>query len=253
MKRTPRSARRRAIRQLAAKCRASASRGRRARRCDSGSFDRSVSSGTDACIRNAISYCAIRVVISGLSTVLELDLVQLAPDRSMKLCALRAIEPFRVRDIQHRIADRSQLDALILARQEAGAPQPLGERLAGAGHHHDERRQILVLAAQAVVTQAPMLGRPASWNPVCAKVTAGSWLICSVCIDLMKHSSSAIFAVCGISSLTHAPDWPCCANCEDRRRDREASPAPRSSPSAAGRCGSNPAGRCRAHFSSSGL
>ena len=57
-----------------------------------------------------------------------------------------------------------------------------------------------------------MLGRPASWKPVCANVTAGSWLICSVCIDLMKHRSSTIFAVCGSSSLTHAPDWPCCAN-----------------------------------------
>ncbi len=41
---------------------------------------------------------------------------------------------------------------------------------------------------------------------------AGSWLIASVCIDLMKQSSSAIFAVCGSSSLTHAPDCPCCAN-----------------------------------------
>ena len=28
----------------------------------------------------------------------------------------------------------------------------------------------------------------------------------------MKQSSSTIFAVCGISSLTHAPDCPCCAN-----------------------------------------
>ena len=48
-------------------------------------------------------------------------------------------------------------------------------------------------------TQAPMLGRPASWAPVWKKVTAGSWLIASVCIDLMKHSSSATFAVYGSS------------------------------------------------------
>ena len=40
---------------------------------------------------------------------------------------------------------------------------------------------------------------------------AGSWLIASVCIDLMKHSSSTTRAVCGRSSLTQAPDWPCLA------------------------------------------
>ena len=57
-----------------------------------------------------------------------------------------------------------------------------------------------------------MLGRPGSWMPVWKNVIAGSWLIASVCIDLTKHSSSAIFAVCGSSSLTQAPDLPCCAN-----------------------------------------
>ena len=32
---------------------------------DSGSFERSVSSGTEVCMRYAISYCAMRVAISG--------------------------------------------------------------------------------------------------------------------------------------------------------------------------------------------
>ena len=32
---------------------------------DAGSFERSVSSGTEACIRNAISYCAMRTCVSG--------------------------------------------------------------------------------------------------------------------------------------------------------------------------------------------
>ena len=50
-----------------------------------------------------------------------------------------------------------------------------------------------------------MLGRPASWAPVWKNVTAGSWLIASVCIDLMKQSSSATLAVCGSSSLTVGP------------------------------------------------
>ena len=31
--------------------------------------------------------------------------------------------------------------------------------------------------------------------------------MCSVCIERMKHSSSTIFAVCGMSSLTQARLW----------------------------------------------
>ena len=58
-------------------------------------------------------------------------------------------------------------------------------------------------------TQAPMLGRPANWAPVWKNVIAGSWLIASVCIVLMKHNSSAIPAMWGISSLTQAPLLPC--------------------------------------------
>ena len=57
-----------------------------------------------------------------------------------------------------------------------------------------------------------MLGRPANWAPVWKKVTPGSWLIASVCIVRMKQSSSAIFAVWGISSLIQVPDSPCCSN-----------------------------------------
>src|SRR4030095_1939382 len=57
-----------------------------------------------------------------------------------------------------------------------------------------------------------MLGRPASCEPVWKNVMAGSWLIASVCSDLMKHRSSTTFAVWGSNSLTHAPHWPCRAN-----------------------------------------
>ena len=61
-----------------------------------------------------------------------------------------------------------------------------------------------------------MDGRPACCEPVWKKVTAGSWLIASVCIDRTMQSSSTIFAVCGSRSLTQAPDRPCCAksNCD---------------------------------------
>ena len=41
---------------------------------------------------------------------------------------------------------------------------------------------------------------------------AGSWLIASVCIERMMQMSSTISAVCGKSSLSHAPLWPCRAN-----------------------------------------
>ena len=61
-------------------------------------------------------------------------------------------------------------------------------------------------------SHAPMLGLPASCAPVWKKVMPGSWLMASVCIDLMKVSSSTIFAVCGIRSLTQAPEAPCCRN-----------------------------------------
>jgi hypothetical protein len=44
------------------------------------------------------------------------------------------------------------------------------------------------------------------------KVTAGSWLIGSLCTDFTKHQSSAVFAMCGTSSENQAPDWPCWAN-----------------------------------------
>ena len=39
-----------------------------------GSFERSVSSGTDDCIRNAISYCAMRVAISGSPILVQIAL-----------------------------------------------------------------------------------------------------------------------------------------------------------------------------------
>ena len=59
--------------------------------------------------------------------------------------------PGGIRDVQHRVALRAALHALIDARQKAAAPQ----RLAAVGplprlDQHDEARQILVLAAQAV-------------------------------------------------------------------------------------------------------
>ena len=55
-----------------------------------------------------------------------------------------------------------------------------------------------------------MEGRPANWLPVCMKVMAGSWLMASVNIERTMHHSSALLAMCGMTSLNHMPDWPCC-------------------------------------------
>ena len=71
-----------------------------------------------------------------------------------------------------------------------------------------------------------MLGRPASWAPVWKKVMPGSWLIASVCIDLMNVSSSTIFAVWGMRSLTQVPVAPCCWNWNiDGTRGKRSCPA----------------------------
>ena len=55
---------------------------------------------------------------------------------------------------------------------------------------------------------APIAGRPLSWWPVQKNVIAGSWLIASVCSERTTHSSSAILAVCGSSSLNGRPLRP---------------------------------------------
>src|SRR5690606_5104419 len=59
----------------------------------------------------------------------------------------------RARKIEHRLAARTELHALITARQEPGAPLARGDRLvlrAARGDEDDESRQIVALAAEAV-------------------------------------------------------------------------------------------------------
>ena len=141
--------------------------------------DRSVSSGTDDCIRNAISYCAMRVAISGIAVVRRASRWLICASASRYTRRFCAVKPGGVREIQHRIADRAELHALIARRQKAAAPQPVVERLAAAAaagrDHDDKRRQVLRSRRRArKTTHDPMLGRPAICEPVCRKVTAGS-------------------------------------------------------------------------------
>ena len=106
MKRTPRSASRRAIRQFAREGAGLAGiRLHTARTCSPVRCERSVKSGTEVCIRNAISYCAIRVLISGSLNVSSVIVVELLARSSMKRRRSLPIEAFRIGDIQHRIAD----------------------------------------------------------------------------------------------------------------------------------------------------
>src|ERR1700744_1996490 len=64
----------------------------------------------------------------------------------------------------------------------------------------------------AWVTQAPPEGRPASWKPVCSRMSAGSWLTWGVQIEWMKNRSSAMAPVWGIRSDTQRPLCPYCLN-----------------------------------------
>ena len=53
-----------------------------------------------------------------------------------------------------------------------------------------------------------MLGRPLMMEPVFMKKWAGSWLICSVCIERTMQSSSAMEPMWGKISAISWPDWP---------------------------------------------
>ena len=94
------------------------------------SFDKSVSPGTDVCIRNAISYWAIRVSISGSPRLPDGQFVQLA--HAVQHGAARGgIDTRRIGQVQHGIALAAEPNALMFAGQEAAAPQPRKDRLVG--------------------------------------------------------------------------------------------------------------------------
>ena len=57
-------------------------------------------------------------------------------------------------------------------------------------------------------THEPAAGRPEICVPVFMKVWAGSWLICSVCIERITQMSSAISPIFGSSVDSSWPDFP---------------------------------------------
>ena len=128
-----------------------------------------------------------------------------------------ATETGGIGKVQHRIAARAELHALVSRRQKSAAPQPVVERLvvriaAALRDHDDERRQVVVLAAQSV-GQPGADRRPAGKLEARLEERDGGIVIDRLGVHRLDEAkSSATFAVCGISSLTHAPEAPCCWN-----------------------------------------
>ena len=82
----------------------------------------------------------------GLLVVLTGELVEHA-------AAVGAVDAIRILEEKNRLAAAAEVDALVLAGQEARTPQARGDELrvaAALADHHDEGRQVFVHAAEAV-------------------------------------------------------------------------------------------------------
>ena len=101
--------------------------------------------------------------------------------------------------------------ALVRGRQKAGAPvaRPVGGEAARVGQH-DERRQVVGQAAQAVARpRRPCSESRAARTVFCMNV-AGPWTFDLETIEWMNAMSSTHSARCGTRSLIHLPHWPYC-------------------------------------------
>ena len=90
----------------------------------------------------------------GIAVGIEMLAIELG-DAVEHLAAGVARDARRVVEVEHRIAAGAKPHALIFGRQKAAAPQAREQRLVGVDavglrDHHDERRQVVVLAAEAV-------------------------------------------------------------------------------------------------------
>ncbi len=65
-----------------------------------------------------------------------------------------------------------------------------------------------VIEPRPYSSHEPMLGRPGRIEPVFISVCAGSWLICSVHIERIRHTWSASPPICGNSDENSSPDFP---------------------------------------------
>ena len=250
MKRTPRSASRRASRQLAAKVPglrdvgAVQVEGVLAAR----STGRSARARTSACGRpSRTGRCAWRS--RGRRPSSSSSAFSLPRSSSIRRAASRS-KPARVREVEHRVADRAELHALVLGRQEAAAPEPVvraaGRRLPALRDQHDERRQVLVLAAQAVAEPGAD-ARPAGELGAGLEEGDGRVVVDRLGVHRLDEAE-VVGDLRGVRQQLADPRarLAVLGELEERRRDRESAPARRSCRSAAGPCGPSRAGRCRA-------
>ena len=110
----------------------------------------SITSGTEICMRKASSYWAMRVSVSGWPSSWAWIWFK---SRSASRLSRRhvAVHARGVGNVQHRIALRAALHALVHGRQEAAAERVLAAvGLHAAGDQDHEARQVLVLRAQTV-------------------------------------------------------------------------------------------------------
>src|SRR6185295_13324673 len=101
---------------------------------------------------------------------------------------------------------RKPLDHIRVNRACAAAP------LLHVGVSTTNAGRLSLSLPRPYASHEPMLGLPGTSLPVITNVQAGSWLMALVCTDLITANSSTILAVCGNSSLTQRPHWPCWVN-----------------------------------------
>ncbi len=94
-----------------------------------------------------------------MRTFLELQLVEFAEGIEHVPLA-PVVEAGGIAKVEHRIFARPKLHALMFRGQKPAAPQSRHQRLAAfvLGDHHDKRREVGVLAAQAVIQPGPHAG-----------------------------------------------------------------------------------------------
>jgi hypothetical protein len=158
-------------------------------------------------MRKAISYCEMRVWISGSpkrSKPRAFSLIQ----RIEHGAAVVAVHAGGILDVEHGIARAAQRDAVEIRGQKAAAPHAGEKRLAiseegKVGVSTTKAGRSLLSLPRPYASQEPMLALPACSLPVMTKVQAGSWLIAFVWTLRTRAISSTIFAVCGSTSLIH--------------------------------------------------
>ena len=135
---------------------------------------------------------------------------RLSLSRRRQIASSRAPRHVRRRiEIQMRGSRGAHDRALVDRRQPAVGPVVHAvDRQATRIGQHDERRQVLALAAQAVGQPAAQRGPAGDGRPVFSAKIDWPWLLTPVCIERMSVMSSTIRPRWGSSSESSMPHWP---------------------------------------------